>query len=65
MRGDRASVYEQFGRSVADAMANELRHGMVAIRSEAVPGATRFADGAGRHGSFDRAADLDASEASS
>lgn len=52
MRGDRLSAIEQDGRDVPDAIANELRHGTRALQA-ALEGAGRFADGAGRHGSFD------------
>lgn len=52
MRADRRSVHEQWDLSVEDAMANELRHGTAALRSEAAAGASRFAAGAGRHGRF-------------
>lgn len=41
MRGDRASVYEQWDLDFDEALANELRHGEKALR-EAVAGATRF-----------------------
>jgi len=50
MRGDRLSTYEQIGLSLPDALGNELKHGMVALESEAVSGAGRFADGRGRGG---------------
>lgn len=50
MRGDRLSAYEQSALTVEAAMANELEHGMRALREETVAGATRFADGAGRGG---------------
>jgi enoyl-CoA hydratase len=33
MRHDRLSVYEQWGRSLPDAMTNELRHGMRALNA--------------------------------
>lgn len=53
MRSDRKSAYEQWGMSLDDALANELSHGMRALSDpEMVAGATRFAKGAGRHGSF-------------
>ena len=52
LRGDRASVLEQWGLSQAEALAVEYQHGLQALRSEAVAGATRFVDGAGRHGAF-------------
>jgi enoyl-CoA hydratase len=49
LRQDRASVLEQWGLGVDDALANEWRHGMVSL-SEAAAGAARFASGEGRHG---------------
>jgi enoyl-CoA hydratase len=51
LRGDRLSAIEQWGLDEEAATANELRHGMAAIATgETVAGATRFASGAGRHG---------------
>ena len=52
MRGDRLSAYQQFGLDLDAAIANELEHGNKAL-TEALAGAQRFSDGAGRHGSFD------------
>lgn len=52
LRGDRASLLEQAGSSEADALSNELRHGLVSLESDAVAGAARFVAGEGRHGSF-------------
>lgn len=52
MRHDRLSAYEQHDLPLDDALANELRHGMVALEHETVRGAARFAAGEGRHGSF-------------
>jgi len=52
LRGDRRSAYEQFDLSFDDAMANEFRHGLNALREETSGGAKKFADGAGRHGAF-------------
>ncbi len=53
MRSDRRSSYEQWDLSFADAMANETQLGLAVIDSgETLDGATRFADGAGRHGAF-------------
>jgi enoyl-CoA hydratase len=55
LRNDRASVMAQHGLSLRDAMAQEFVLGLATLRSgETVEGATRFAKGAGRHGSFDR-----------
>jgi enoyl-CoA hydratase len=51
LRGDRLSVLEQHGLGEAEAMRNELRHGLAAL-SHAADGAARFASGAGRHGEF-------------
>lgn len=52
LRHDRASVLEQWGLPGAEAMANEVRHGLVPVRAgETLAGAGRFAAGAGRHGS--------------
>lgn len=54
LKGDRSSVYEQFGLDVTHALANELRHGMATLASgESRGGATRFASGKGRGGSFE------------
>ncbi len=53
MRNDRASAYEQWGMAQEDAIANEFRHGLATLQSgETQGGATRFSDGAGRHGKF-------------
>ena len=52
MRGDRLSAIEQWDLERADAVANELAHGRRALEEAAV-GASRFEQGAGRHGSFD------------
>lgn len=51
MLSDRQSAYEALDLSHGDAMHNEFRLGALALASEAVRGAQRFADGAGRHGS--------------
>jgi enoyl-CoA hydratase len=54
MRNDRSSVLEQWGMSEEYAMKNEFRHGLKTLKSgETLKGATRFKDGAGRHGGFD------------
>jgi len=52
MRHDRLSAYEQHDLPLDDAIANELRHGLVALEHEALGGAARFAAGEGRHGAF-------------
>ncbi|MFJ9808716.1 crotonase/enoyl-CoA hydratase family protein [Streptomyces sp. NPDC101158] len=53
LRHDRMSVREQHGLPESEALAGELRHGMVALSSgETLSGAARFTAGEGRHGSF-------------
>jgi enoyl-CoA hydratase len=52
MRHDRLSAYEQHDLPLDAALANELRHGAVALEREALAGAARFAAGEGRHGAF-------------
>ncbi|MEU4082194.1 crotonase/enoyl-CoA hydratase family protein [Streptomyces venezuelae] len=53
LRHDRLSVREQHGLPETEALAAELRHGMVPLSAgETLTGAARFAAGAGRHGSF-------------
>jgi enoyl-CoA hydratase len=53
MRSDRRSSYEQWDLTMAEAMANETRLGLEVIESgETLAGATRFAEGEGRHGRF-------------
>ncbi|MGW0805299.1 crotonase/enoyl-CoA hydratase family protein [Nonomuraea sp. NPDC002799] len=52
LRGDRLSALEQDALEEVEAMRNELRHGLVSL-PDAVGGAAGFAEGAGRHGSFD------------
>jgi len=51
LREDRASSYEQWGLGLDDAIQVELGHGLRVLQSgESLAGATRFASGAGRHG---------------
>lgn len=53
MRGDRLSVLEQWSLPEAEAIRNEMGHGLKTIKSgETVGGASRFTSGEGRHGSF-------------
>ncbi|MEV8623935.1 crotonase/enoyl-CoA hydratase family protein [Streptomyces sp. NPDC051079] len=53
LRHDRLSVREQYGLPEPEALAAELRHGMVPLSAgETLSGAARFSSGAGRHGSF-------------
>jgi enoyl-CoA hydratase len=54
LRADRQSAYEQWDLPLSDALEMEVTRGMEVIRSgETREGASRFAEGAGRHGSFD------------
>ena len=54
MRSDRLSSYQQWNLGLEEALLNEIRLGLEVIRSgETREGAQRFAQGAGRHGSFD------------
>jgi enoyl-CoA hydratase len=55
LRQDRLSVLEQEGLTEPEALAGEFRHGLVSLADGTVAGASRFAGGAGRHGSFDGA----------
>lgn len=51
MRNDRISLLEQWALAEPDAMANEIRSGLITIGSgETVSGAARFVAGEGRHG---------------
>ncbi|MFI9816577.1 crotonase/enoyl-CoA hydratase family protein [Saccharothrix variisporea] len=52
LREDRLSVLEQEGLAEADALANEMHHGMVSLR-DVESGLSRFLAGEGRHGRFD------------
>jgi enoyl-CoA hydratase len=50
LRGDRRSALEQADLPLDEALRNELRLGLEALASESLAGATRFAQGQGRHG---------------
>lgn len=53
-RNDRLSSYHQWSLNLHDALKEESRLGREVIKSgETQAGATRFANGAGRHGSFE------------
>lgn len=55
LRSDRLSAYEQWDLPFDEAMRNEFRRGLEVLDSgEARAGATRFAGGAGRHGTAAR-----------
>ncbi|MFI5720536.1 crotonase/enoyl-CoA hydratase family protein [Nocardia sp. NPDC051750] len=51
-RQDRLSLLQQEGMTEQEALANEWEHGMISLTADAAAGARRFADGAGRGGSF-------------
>ena len=54
LRGDRLSAHRQWGLCEEAALAEETRIGLGVIRSgETQAGALRFAEGAGRHGTFE------------
>lgn len=54
MRRDRLSAYEQAGRSLEDALANEFEHGLRSLADPALGEAVgRFVSGAGRGGRFE------------
>jgi len=54
MRGDRASAYASLSLSLEEALRKEFEHGMASLATgEAAAGATAFAKGTGRHGSFE------------
>ena len=52
LRHDRLSAYEQHDLPLADALANERRHGLASLAAESIAGARQFAAGVGRHGTF-------------
>jgi enoyl-CoA hydratase len=53
LRSDRLSACEQWDLALEEALANEFRRGLQVIATqETVTGATRFAQGRGRHGDF-------------
>ena len=54
LRNDRLSAYEQYDLGMAEALRNETRRGLETLASgETLRGATRFASGKGRGGSFE------------
>ena len=52
MTSDRMSAYRQWDYDLADALAHEAHAGVAPLREGATAGAKRFAEGAGRGGSF-------------
>ncbi|MGX7745730.1 crotonase/enoyl-CoA hydratase family protein [Rhodopseudomonas parapalustris] len=56
LRADRLSALQQWDLPEEDAIMNEMRGGLKVIQSgETLSGATRFAQGEGRHGAFKQA----------
>ena len=53
LRNDRQSAYEQFDLTLEEALQNEFERGLESLQAGAVEGATEFAGGAGRGGSFE------------
>ena len=53
MRADRMSCHRQWGLDLSDALLNEAIEGDRPLREEARRGASRFAEGLGRKGSFE------------
>lgn len=53
LRSDRRSAYRQWSRDEARALREEFAAGRQVVGDEGVDGARKFADGAGRSGSFD------------
>ena len=56
MNADRRSAYAQSALPLQEALLQEFQGGVQVLESESVPGATRFARGAGRHGRFEESA---------
>jgi enoyl-CoA hydratase len=54
MRADRASAYRQGDLEWPRAMYNEFDKGVKVLAAEGAEGAAKFAQGAGRHGSFEK-----------
>src|SRR5579875_482760 len=52
LRSDRQSAYDASGAPLADALAREFELGLASLQAEGVQGASRFAAGEGRHGTF-------------
>ena len=52
MRSDRLSAYRAWGRPVREGLESEWATSAHIVKAEGIRGATRFADGKGRHGDF-------------
>jgi enoyl-CoA hydratase len=53
LRADRASAYAQHDLAMLEALRHEFEHGVEMVQREGIAGATRFASGKGRGGTFD------------
>src|SRR5262245_53153106 len=52
VRADRLSAYRAWGKSVRDGLESEWATSAGIVKAEGITGATRFAEGKGRHGDF-------------
>ena len=52
MRSGRASASRAWGKSVREGLESEWATSAGIVRAEGIAGATRFAEGKGRHGDF-------------
>ena len=52
MRSDRLSAYRAWGKSVREGLESEWATSAGIVKAEGIAGATRFAEGKGRHGDF-------------
>jgi enoyl-CoA hydratase len=52
MRSDRLSVYRAHGKTVRQGLESEWATSAGIVKAEGIRGATRFAEGKGRHGDF-------------
>jgi enoyl-CoA hydratase len=52
MRSDRLSAYRAWGKSVREGLESEWATSAGIVKAEGIRGATRFAEGKGRHGDF-------------
>jgi enoyl-CoA hydratase len=54
VRADRRSAIKSHGLSVREALIQEWYNGREALIEDGVAGASRFKDGLGRHGDFEK-----------
>ena len=52
MRSDRLSAYRAWGKPVRQGLESEWATSAGIVKAEGIAGATRFAEGKGRHGDF-------------